>query len=157
MPGGPENPIYTLVSSGDHDIAFNLTSLIKAKKYSIDSAFSNLSRIDTFTAQGRKDYLAKQDVFEAAYAIVEQDSGVILNENLQDRSFRAGLKLADYDPSQDPEALAWEWCLMDFEYAQTPVGHNDRARYLTDDYCPKLENISNESITDSIPHLLHRT
>lgn len=66
-------------------------------------------------------------MFEEAYAIVEQDAGVILKENLQDRSFRAALRLADYDPTQDPEASAWEWYLMDFEYAQTPVGRNDRA------------------------------
>lgn len=53
--------------------------------------------------------------------MVELDSGVILNENLQDRSFRAGLSLADYKPARDPEAAAWEWYEMDFEYAQTPV------------------------------------
>lgn len=49
------------------------------------------------------------------------DSGIILTENLQDRSFRAGLSLADYKPARDPEAAAWEWYAMDFEYAQTPV------------------------------------
>lgn len=98
-----------------------------------------MSRIDTFTAQGRKDYLAKQDVFEEAYTIVEQDSGIILKENLQDRSFRAGLRLADYDSSRDPEAAAWEWYLMDFEYAQTPVGLNNRADSLTNYHVSKFE------------------
>lgn len=53
--------------------------------------------------------------------MVELDSGGILTENLQDRSFRAGLSLADYKPIRNPEAAAWEWFSMDFEYAQTPV------------------------------------
>lgn len=101
--GGPENPIWTL-----------------AKKYKIQNTFSNLSLIDTFTQQGHKDYSSKQEDFEGAYAVVELDSGVILNENLQDRSFRAGLSLANYKPARDPEAAAWEWYEMDFEYAQTP-------------------------------------
>lgn len=96
-------------------------------------------------------------MFEEAYAIVEQDSGIILKENLQDRSFRAGLRLADYDPSRDPEAAAWEWYLMDFEYAQTPVGRNNRVYYLQKSYASKLETIWSESITNSIPDSLPRT
>jgi polyamine oxidase len=42
------------------------------------------------------DYLAKQEAFDDAYVVVEKDSGVILSENLQDRSFRAGLNLAGW-------------------------------------------------------------
>lgn len=101
---------------------------IQAKKHNIRSTTSNASRIDTFTPQGRKDYRAKQDVFDEAYKIMEQDAGVILKENLQDRSFRAGLRLAGYDSARDPEASVWEWYSVDFEYAQTPVRFNDRAR-----------------------------
>lgn len=52
---------------------------------------------------------------------MEQDAGIILSENLQDRSFRAGLNLAGYKPTLDPEASALEWFSFDFEYAQTPV------------------------------------
>jgi polyamine oxidase len=63
------------------------------------------------------------DAFEEGYAYVELDSGIILSENLQDRSFRAGLNLAGYKPRLDPKASAWEWYSMDFEYAQTPVRH----------------------------------
>ena len=65
--------------------------------------------------------MAKLDDFDAGYGTVEYDSGVILSENLQDRSFRAGLQLAGYNPIGDAEAQAWEWYEMDFEYAQTPV------------------------------------
>jgi polyamine oxidase len=54
---------------------------------------------------------------------VELDAGTILSENLQDRSFRAGFNLAGYKPMLDPEASAWEWYFMDFEFAQTPVRH----------------------------------
>lgn len=93
----------------------------QAKKYNVQYTFSNFSLVDTFTQQGRKDYFSKLDEFEDAYTVVEQDSGVILTENLQDRSFRAGLSLANYKPIRDPEAMAWEWYAMDFEYAQTPV------------------------------------
>lgn len=86
---------------------------------------SNLSVIESFTPKGRKEFLAKWKYFENAYETVEQDSGVILTDNLQDRSFRAGLNLAGYKPIRDPEAMAIEWLQMDFEYAQKPV------RYIT--------------------------
>lgn len=101
--GGPENPIWTL-----------------AKKYNLRSTFSNFSSVQTYTENGSVDYRAKKEDFEEAYAYVEQDSGLILSENLQDRSFRAGLNLAGYKPVLDPEASAWEWFSMDFEYAQIP-------------------------------------
>ena len=80
------------------------------------------SSIQTYTPNGQKDYVGKLDDFENAYSSVEYDAGMILSENLQDRSFRSGLSLAGYNPSEDIEAQAWEWYEMDFEYAQTPVG-----------------------------------
>lgn len=120
--GGPENPIWTLVRRNLRlTLSIEPANGFQAKKYNIQHTFSNFSLVDTFTQQGRKDYLSKQEEFEDAYTVVEQDSGVILTENLQDRAFRAGLSLANYKPVRDPEAMAWEWYEMDFEYAQTPV------------------------------------
>jgi polyamine oxidase len=98
-----------------------MLTYFQAKKYNLISTFSNLSSIQTYTEEGQIDYLAKLDDFEEGYAYVELDSGIILSENLQDRSLRAGLNLAGYKPLLDPQASAWEWYSTDFEYAQTPV------------------------------------
>jgi len=87
------------------------------------STLSNSSAIQTYSEKGQVDYIGKRNDFEEGYAYVELDAGMILSENLQDRSFRAGLNRAGYKPTLDPEASAWEWYLMDFEYAQTPVRH----------------------------------
>ena len=87
----------------------------------MNNVFSNLSSILTYDSSGQVDYLDKLDAFEEAYATVEQDAGYILLQNKQDRSFRAGLRLAGWRPESDPQAQAVEWYEMDFEYAQTPV------------------------------------
>ncbi|KAL9612346.1 MAG: hypothetical protein Q9167_003033 [Letrouitia subvulpina] len=102
-PGGPENPIWSLV-----------------KKYNVKNHFTNLSSLLTYDSHGPVDYLAKLDAFEEAYALVEYDAGTILSENLQDRSFRSGLNLAGWKPQGDLQAQAIEWYEMDYEYAQTP-------------------------------------
>ena len=83
--------------------------------------FTNLSSLLTYDPSGEVDYLGKVDAFEEAYAAVEMDAGYILVDNKQDRSFRAGLKLAGWNPEGDPQAQAVEWYEMDYEYAQTPV------------------------------------
>lgn len=70
---------------------------------------------------GYVNYTDKLAAFEDAYALVEQDAGYILRENLQDRSFRAALNLAGWKPIGDPQALAVEWYQMDYEYAETVV------------------------------------
>ncbi|KAI9750837.1 MAG: chorismate mutase aro7 [Chaenotheca gracillima] len=101
---GPENPIWTL-----------------AKKYDLANTYSNYSNITTYTEKGAVDYVSLFDDFEDAYAIVEQDAGQILLQNLQDRSFRAGLRLADWVPKQDMEAQAVEWFEMDWEYSFSPL------------------------------------
>ncbi|KAI9847728.1 MAG: hypothetical protein M1837_001976 [Sclerophora amabilis] len=100
---GPENPIWTL-----------------AKKHNITYAYSNYSSLETFTDQGAVDYRSKIDDFEDAYSIVEQDAGQIMLQNLQDRSFRAGLRLAGWNPKQDFESQAVEWWEFDFEYTYPP-------------------------------------
>ena len=57
---------------------------------------------------------------------MEQDAGYILSNNLQDRSFRSGLRLAGWNPGTDMEAKAVEWWEFDFEYGSTPVGRFQR-------------------------------
>ncbi|KAL3417463.1 N1-acetylpolyamine oxidase [Phlyctema vagabunda] len=101
--GGPENPIWTL-----------------AKKYKIANHFTNISSVMTFDDSGRADFGTKFEEFDAGYDIAEYEAGVILTDNLQDRSLRSGFNLAGYKPKGDAQAMAVEWYNMDFEYAQIP-------------------------------------
>ncbi|KAI9821058.1 MAG: hypothetical protein M1827_003791 [Pycnora praestabilis] len=103
-PGGPQNPIWTLA------LLANLTN-----------TYSNYSSIETFNASGATDYTDLIDDFEDAYSTLEQDAGDILSMNLQDRSVRAGLRLAGWSPARnDMEAQAVEWWEWDWEYSYTP-------------------------------------
>jgi polyamine oxidase len=90
--GGPENPIWTL-----------------AKKYNISNVFSDYSSIATFDETGAVDYTDLLDEFEEAWTVFEQDAGRILTENLQDRSMRAGLSMADWKSKKSMAAQAVEW------------------------------------------------
>jgi polyamine oxidase len=81
-----------------------------------------MTSVLTYDQNGLVDYIDKYIDFETAYSVVEKDAGYILSENLQDRSFRAALNLAGYKPRGDAHAQAVEWALIDFEYAQKPVG-----------------------------------
>ena len=122
-PGGPTNPIWTLVieSLSSFDECESDQYLSKVEKYNVKNYFSNFSSLLTYDTNGAVDYLDKLDTFGISYSIVEQDAGTILLENLQDRSFRAALNLAGWTPTGDPQAQAVEWYQMDYEYAQTPV------------------------------------
>jgi polyamine oxidase len=51
---------------------------------------------------------------------VEQAAGTILSENLQDRSFRTGLSLADWKPKKNMQQQASEWWEFDWEYSYSP-------------------------------------
>ena len=84
------------------------------------NTYSNYSSLETFTENGADDYSDLDDTFGNAYSIVEQDAGYILNENLQDRSFRSGLRLAGWRPLEDAKADAIEWWQFDFEYGYSP-------------------------------------
>lgn len=100
-PGGPENPIWTL-----------------AQKWNLTNTFSNYSDILTYDETGYVDYSDLLDDFETAYAVLEQDAGTILVENLQDRSVRTGLRLAGWNPMGDAHRKAvewWEWCVYPFQ------------------------------------------
>lgn len=93
-PGGPVNPIWTL-----------------AQKYNLSNTYSNYSSILTYNETGYTDYSSLLDDFEDAYSSLEQDAGYILTQNLQDRSIRAGLMLADWKPKRmEQQAVEWwEW------------------------------------------------
>lgn len=102
--GGPENPIWTL-----------------AKKYNLTNTYSDYSSILTYDETGPVDYTTLLDeTYEDAYAIVEQDAGVILSQNLQDRTYRVGLSLANWKPKKNMQQQAVEWWEFDWEYSYSP-------------------------------------
>ena len=95
---------------------------MQAQEYNVTNYFSDMASVLTYDQNGPVDYLDKYIEFDTGYSIVEKDAGYILSENLQDRNFRAALNLAGYKPMGDSHAQAVEWALVDFEYAQKPVG-----------------------------------
>ncbi|KAF2496891.1 putative flavin-containing polyamine oxidase [Lophium mytilinum] len=95
--GGPENPIWTM-----------------AKKYKVANEYSNYSSILTLI-----------DDYETAYAEVEQYAGVILKENLQDTSMRAGLALKDFKPQKNMAAQARGFNALAKGMASTFLKPND--------------------------------
>jgi polyamine oxidase len=101
--GGPENPIWTL-----------------AKKWGLENTYSNYSMIQTFDQNGAADFAGLLDDYETAYTTVEQDAGTILTQNLQDRTMRTGLGIADWKPKKNMQAQAAEWWEFDWEYAYSP-------------------------------------
>lgn len=101
--GGPVNPIWIL-----------------AEKYNLTNTYSDYSSIETFNASGMVDYTSLLNDYQTAYAIVQQDAGVLLANNLQDRSMRAGLSLAGWNPRKDANAQAAEWWQFDWEYSYPP-------------------------------------
>ncbi|PSN64925.1 polyamine oxidase-like protein [Corynespora cassiicola Philippines] len=102
--GGPENPIWTF-----------------AKEYEIANEYSNYSSILTYNETGAADYADMLDEFEEYYTTSEQNAGYILTDNLQDRSFRAGLRQAGWSPKKnDMAAQAVEWWMWDWETSSTP-------------------------------------
>ncbi|KAF2196811.1 putative flavin-containing polyamine oxidase [Delitschia confertaspora ATCC 74209] len=101
--GGPENPIWTFV-----------------KKYNVSNTYSNYSSIQTYDETGYTDYSSLLDDYEEAYAKLEQNAGVILTNNLQDMSTRAGESLAGWKPKKDMKAQAVEWWEWDWETSYPP-------------------------------------
>ncbi|KAK3696293.1 hypothetical protein LTR37_018029 [Vermiconidia calcicola] len=92
-----------------------------AKKWKLENKYSNYDNLSTFDETGQSDYSHLIDDFLESYTKFEQDAGLILTQNLQDRSARTGFRLADWKPTHDsPKMQAVEWFEMDFEYAQTP-------------------------------------
>jgi polyamine oxidase len=102
-PGGPENPIWTL-----------------AKKWGLTNTYSNYSSIQTYDQNGIADFAGLLDDYEDDYSTVEQDAGTILTQNLQDRTMRTGLSIADWKPKKNMQQQAAEWWEFDWEYAYSP-------------------------------------
>ena len=67
------------------------------------------------------DYWHELENFETAWEKVEADAGAILTGNLQDRSLRAGLRNAGWDPKGDPVKLLAEWYGIESELAHQAV------------------------------------
>ncbi|KAL1652017.1 hypothetical protein SLS58_000140 [Diplodia intermedia] len=101
--GGPENPIWTM-----------------GKKYNVTNTYSNYSSILTYNETGAVDFTDLLDDFEDAYAIVEQNAGYVVTENLQDSSVRAGFSLAGWKPKKNMAAQAVEWWEWDWETSYEP-------------------------------------
>jgi polyamine oxidase len=101
--GGPENPIWTL-----------------AKKYNLSNTYSDYDSILTYDQSGAVNYSYILDEFDEPYATMEQAAGTILVENLQDKSVRTGLSLANWKPKKDMQRQAVEWWEFDWEYSYSP-------------------------------------
>lgn len=63
----------------------------------------------TYDETGYNDYSSIFDDFEDAYSITEELAGVILSDNLQDRSTRAGFTRSGWQPKKDMKMQAIEW------------------------------------------------
>ena len=88
------------------------------QKYNVKNYFSNLSSLETFDYTGPIDYGSRFDDFDTAYSLVEQDAGYNQLDNYQDRSMRAALRIAGWNPYEDHLSQATDWYEIDFEYAQ---------------------------------------
>ena len=100
---GPENPVWTF-----------------AKQVNLTAPNSDSSSMATYNETGAVDYTNIIDEFDEYWTIFEQNAGTILTENLQDRSFRAGLWQSGWRPKGDAARKAVEYWMWDWETAQTP-------------------------------------
>ncbi len=105
---GPENPVWTF-----------------SKQVNLTSPNSDAFSIVTYNETGAVDYTDILDEFEEYWSIFEQSAGTILSENLQDRSFRAGLWQSGWRPKGDAARKAVEYYLWDWETAQVSLPCND--------------------------------
>ncbi|KAA8642027.1 hypothetical protein EYZ11_006439 [Aspergillus tanneri] len=105
VPGGPENPIWTL-----------------AKEFNLATTPSDYDNVSTYNEHGYKDYSHLLAKYDEAADVACQKAGAILKDNLQDQSAEAGLALAGWKPkSDDMEAQAVDWWKWDFEDAFSPL------------------------------------
>jgi polyamine oxidase len=86
----------------------------------VTNTFSNYSSILTYNETGYTDYSDLFDTFDEAWDTMSAAAGVILSENLQDRSTRAGLSQAGWKPKQDTAAQAVEYFNWDWDVIYTP-------------------------------------
>lgn len=94
-----------------------------AKKYKLNNTFSDYDSILSYDEDGPADFDPLWDEFDDAWDKMSADAGYILTENLQDRTVRSALSLADWRPRQKKDKMAayaiewWEW---DWETSYTP-------------------------------------
>ena len=100
---GPENPVWTF-----------------SKEANLSSTYSDYDSITTYDETGAKNFTHLLEEFTNYWDIFEQNAGMILTENLQDRTFRAGLMQSGWRPQGNAAKQAVEWWNWDFETAQTP-------------------------------------
>lgn len=102
--GAPENPVYTF-----------------SKQVNLSAPNSDAGSIATYTHKGAEDFVEIIDEYENVHwPVFEQYAGRILSENLQDRSFSAGLWQSGWRTNNDPKRKAVEYWMFDWESAQTP-------------------------------------
>jgi len=89
---GPQNPIWQMV-----------------QKYKMNYTYSNFSSLTTHDENGINDYTNLIEDYKFDYKTFEQDAGMMLTENLEDRSARAGLSLSGWKPGQNKTMQAVEW------------------------------------------------
>ncbi|KUJ24285.1 uncharacterized protein LY89DRAFT_713167 [Mollisia scopiformis] len=132
-------------------------NLATGQPYTIELG-TNWSSIQTFDENGAVDYAYLLDDYETAYGTVEQDAGRILKEDLQDRTFRSGLLVADWLPKDDMHKQAAEWWQFDWEYAWPPE-QSDENNLCTDPrgFSYWLQSEASTFLTPNDPRVLLST
>lgn len=83
--------------------------------------FTDQDNTTYFDESGPANYHDAIQEFQDALEKVTIDAGSLLKHNIQDRSFRAALRLQGWDPAKnDSHRQAAEWWLFDGEFAYTP-------------------------------------
>ncbi|KAL6366047.1 hypothetical protein LRP88_00142 [Fusarium phalaenopsidis] len=100
---GNQNPIWRL-----------------AQKHGIKNTQSNYTKLLTYDENGPADFSEEIDEFDGKLEIAMADAGLLLKNNLQDTSTRAGLGLAGWRPGWDMKKQAAEWWGWDFEMVYPP-------------------------------------
>lgn len=93
------------------------------KKWNISNKRSDFDSIETYNETGKVDFIDEIQNFIDSVDKLSEVADELLEENIQDRTFRQGLALADWNPEQRdyPQAAdAVEWWLYDGEQAFTP-------------------------------------
>ena len=100
---GPDNPIWLL-----------------AQKYNLTTTYSNLSSIITYDHNGENDYTNLFNEYDNAFSLLERDTGLMMSQGHQDRTFRVGLSLAGWKPKKSMLHQASEFWKFDWEYSHSP-------------------------------------
>lgn len=98
---GPENPVYTF-----------------SKQVNLTAPNSDSSSVATYNETGAVDFTDLLDEYENYWTVFEQNAGRILTENLQDRTFRAGLWQSGWRTKGDAARKAVDYWMWDWETAQ---------------------------------------